>query len=65
MDGDDVPRCVGYDCDHTVEYILIECGDFAQVRQKCYDAGNLLLFQEISDAYVLDFLHEIELFYRK
>ncbi len=32
--GENVPICVACDCDLTVEHILIECGDFAEVRQK-------------------------------
>ena len=64
-DCEDVLRCVACDCDHTVEHILIECGEFAEVRQRYYDAENLQqLFQEISVAYVFDFLCEIGLFYR-
>ncbi len=65
MNGEDVHICVACDCDITVEHILIKCGDFAEVRQKYYDAEILQqLFQQISVTYVLEFLHEIELFYR-
>ncbi len=63
--GDDVPRCVACDCKFTVGHILIECGDFAEVRQRYYDAENLQqLFREISATYIFDFLNEIGLFYR-
>ncbi len=49
MSGEDVPRCVACDCNLTVEHILIECGDFTEVRQRYYDAENVQqLFQEIS-----------------
>ncbi len=34
MSGEDIPRCVACDCTLTVEHILIECGDFAEVRQQ-------------------------------
>ncbi len=65
MNGEDIPGCVACDCDLTVEHILIECGDFAEVRQKYFDAESLQqLFQETSVTYVFDFLHEIGLFYR-
>ena len=44
---------------------MIECGNFAQVRQRYYDAEKLQqLFQEISVTYVFDFLREIGLFDR-
>ena len=65
MSGEDVPKCVACDCDLTVEHILIECGDFAAVRQIYYDAESLQQqFQEIRVTYVFDFLREIGLFYR-
>ena len=38
MNGEDVSRCVACDCDLSVEHILIECGDVAEVMQSCYDA---------------------------
>ena len=38
--GPTVPECcVAYGCNLTVEHIPIECEDFAEVRQKYYDAG--------------------------
>ena len=40
MSGEDMPKYVACDCDRTVEYNLIECGDVVKVRQK-YDAGNI------------------------
>ena len=65
MSGEDVPRCVACDCNVTVEHILIECGDVAEVRQRYYEAESLQqLFQQISVTYVFEFLHEIGLFYR-
>ena len=48
-----------------MENILIDCGDFVEVRQRYYDAENLQqLSQEISAAYEFDFLHESGLFHR-
>ena len=66
MSGEDVPRCVACDCNLSVEHILIECGDFAEVRHRYYEAESLQqLFHKINVAYVFDFLSEIGLFYRK
>ncbi len=49
----------------TVEHILIECGDFAEVRQRYDGAKNLQqLLQEISVTNIFAFLQEIGLFYR-
>ena len=46
--GDVVPRCVACNCNLAVKHFLIECGDFAEVRQRYYDAENLQqLLQEI------------------
>ena len=65
MNSEDIPRCVACDCNLTVEHILIECGDFAEVRQRYYDVESLhQLFQETNVTYVFDFLREIRLFYR-
>ena len=49
----------------TFLFFLIECGDFAEVRQKYHEAESLQqLFQETSVSYVFDFVREIGLFYR-
>ena len=48
----------------TVEHILIEYGNSAEVRQRYHDAENLQQsFQETSVTYVFDFLCEIQLYY--
>ncbi len=41
MSDEDVPTCVAFDWNVTVEHILIECGNFAEVRQRYYDAESL------------------------
>ena len=65
MNGEDMPRCVAYHCNFTVEHILIECGDFTEIKQRYYDDGNLQqLLEEISVTYVFEFLCAIGLFYR-
>ncbi len=47
-----------------MEHVLIECGDFAEVRQQYYEAESLQqLFQETNVTCVFDFLCEIGLFY--
>ncbi len=55
MYGEDVPRCVACDCDLTVEHIMIECGDFAEVRQRSDAENSGQLFREISITDVFDF----------
>ena len=57
MSREDVPRCVACGSNLTVEHILTECGDFAKIRQKYYDA-------ETSVTFLFDFSHEIGLLSR-
>ena len=65
MNGEDVPRCVACLCDLTMENVLIEGGDVAEIRQRHYDAENVQqLVGEINVTYVFDFLCKIGLFYR-
>ena len=55
MSSKDVPTCVACDCNLTVEHILIECGDFAEVRQ------NYIMMLRVYNSYsrkpVLPVLH--------
>ena len=42
------PQCVGCDAPFTVRHFLLECGDFAQVRNNCFHVDNMKqLFQNI------------------
>ena len=34
--GEEQPQCVGCDAPSTVSHFLLECGDFAQVRNNCF-----------------------------
>ena len=57
MNREDISKYVACDCDLKMRHILIECGDFAEVRQRYCDSENLTqLFHEISVTYVFDFL---------
>ena len=48
MNGEDMPRDVACNYDLTVEHILIEFGDFAEVIQWYYEAETLdQLFQKL------------------
>ena len=35
LQGEEKPQCVGCDTPFTVRHFLLECGDFAQVRNNC------------------------------
>ena len=42
------PQCVGCDPPFAVRHFLLECGDFAQVRNNCFHVDNMKeLFQDI------------------
>ena len=48
LQGEEQPHCVGCDALFTVRHILLECGDFAQVRNNCFHLLNMKqLFQDI------------------
>ena len=61
--GEEQPQCVGCDAPFTVRHFLLECGDFAQVRNNCFHVVNMKqLFQDIHIDSILTFLRQIHLF---
>ena len=57
------PQCVGCDAPFTVHHFLLECGDFAQVRNNCFHVDNMKqLFQDIHIDSIMTFLRQINLF---
>ena len=57
------PQCVGSDASFTVCHFLLECGDFAQVRNNSFHVDNMKqLFQDIHIDSIMTFLKEINLF---
>ena len=56
------PQCVGCDAPFTVRHFLLECGDFAQVRNNCFHVDNMKeLFQDIHIDSFMTFLRQINL----
>ena len=46
--GEEQPHCVGCNAPFTVRHFILECGDFAQVRNKFFHVVNMKqLFQDI------------------
>ena len=41
LQGEEQPQCVGCDAPFTVYHFLLECGDFAQVRNNCFHFDNM------------------------
>ena len=61
--GEEHPQCVGCDAPFTVRHFLLECGDFAQVRNNCFHVANMKeLFQDIQIDSIMTFLRQINLF---
>ena len=61
--GEEQPQCVGCDAPFTVRHFLLECGDFAQVRNNCFHVDNMKeLFQDIHIDSIMTFLRQINLF---
>ena len=61
--GEEHPQCVGCDTPFTVRHFLLECGDFAQVRNNCFHVDNMKeLFQDIHIDSIMTFLRQINLF---
>ena len=63
LQGEEQPQCVGCYAPFTVRIFLLECGDFAQVRNHCFHVDNMKeLFQDIHIDSIMTFLRQINLF---
>ena len=63
LQGEEQPHRVGCDAPFTVRHILLECGDFAQVRNNCFNVLNMKqLFPGIHIDSNMTFLRQINLF---
>ena len=61
--GEEHPQCVGCDAPFTVRHFLLECGDFAQVRNNCFHVENMKqLLQDIHIDSIMTFFRQIYLF---
>ena len=61
--GEEQPQCVCCDAPFTVRHFLLECGDFAQVRNNCFYVDNMKeLFQDKHIDSIMTFLRQINLF---
>ena len=63
LQGEEQPQYVGCDAPFTERHFLLECGDFAQVRNNCFHVDNMKeLFQDIHIDSIMTFLRQINLF---
>ena len=61
--GEEQPQYVCCDAPFTVRHVLLECGDFAQVRNNCFHVKNMKqLFQDIHIDSIMTLLREVNLF---
>ena len=59
LQGAEHPQCVGCDAPFAVRHFLLECGDFAQVRNNCFHVDNMKeLFQDIHIDSIMTFLRQ-------
>ena len=50
LQGEEQPQCVGCDAPFTVRHFLLECGEFSQVRNRCFHFDNMN--QLLKDLYI-------------
>ena len=63
LQGEEQPQCAGCDAPFTVRHFLLECGDFAQVRNNCFHVDNMKeIFQDVHIDSIMTFLRQINLF---
>ena len=54
LQDEEQPQCVGCDAPFTVRHFLLECGDFAQVRNNCFHVENMK--QLVQDIHIDSFM---------
>ena len=58
-----IPECIPCNCFLTVKHVLIECGEYENVRQKYFDVPDLkTLFRSVNPTNIINYLKEIELY---
>ena len=63
LKGEEPPMCIGCDKRLTIEYILLTCSDFIEIRENHFTAKSLrMLFKDISPEKIFNFLKEINIF---
>ncbi len=61
--GERIPECIPCNNIVTVKHILLECIDYAHIRQRYFNEPNLgALFANVQKFQIVDFLKEIDLY---
>ena len=60
-----MPQCIPCHCPLTVQHILVDCVDFALIRQNHFQVDSLKeLFEKVDPSVILHFIKDIGLFYK-
>ena len=65
LKGEPMPQCIPCHCPLTVKHILLDCVDFALIRQKYFQVTSMKeLFDKVDPSHIIAFIKEIGLFYK-
>ena len=65
LKGDPIPQCIPCQCPLNVKHILIECHDFAHIRNRYFNVNSMGdLFKNVDPSKILKFIKDIGLFYK-
>ena len=60
--NEDFPECIPCDCPMTIQHMLIECIDTAEIRRQYFNCIDLkTLFNSVAGGTILAYLSEINL----
>ena len=63
LKGEEVPQCIPSFTQLSVQHILLECADFAPIRDSFFKAQSMRqLFESVKPELLFDFLREINIF---
>jgi hypothetical protein len=61
--GESPAVCIGCDSPLTVQYIFVDCVEFARCRSKCFNVSGLEeLFDTVQTCDLIDFIKEIDVY---
>ena len=63
LNGEDAPECIPCQCRFTLKHVLIDCIDFADIRNGFYSVATLKdLFNSVAGDFILKYLKEVNLY---
>ena len=65
LKGEPMPQCIPCHWALSVKHILIDCVDFALIRQKYFQVSSMKdLLDKVDPSLIINFIKEIGLFYK-